>query len=88
MRRLWRVFGLWWARLAFWLGAYRVLAGHLGRLGDLLEASWGRLGPSWIVSWSILGRLGSSGRRLGLDFLPKWSKIEAFLFECHFLFNL
>ena len=37
----------------------------LGRLGGILEASWGRLGASWCVlarlgtSWRVLGRLGA-----------------------------
>ena len=57
--------------------------GHLGpswrRLGDVFEASWGRLGPSWgrlEASWvvlsrfwcrlgAVLGRLGGVLGRLG-----------------------
>ena len=77
MKRLGGVLGHLGHLGASWLAAYRVPAGHLGRLGGVL----GRLGPSWGVSWGILGRLGPSGRRLRLDFLPKWNKIAPFHLE-------
>ena len=81
MRRLGIVLGHLGHLGASWLAAYRVPAGHLGRLGGLLGASWGRLGPSWGVSWGILGRLGPSGSRLRLDVLSKWGTIEPFHLE-------
>ena len=88
MEASWAILGILGHLGASWLAAYRVPAGHLGRLGGLLGASWGRLGPSWGVSWGILGRLGASGRRLRLDFLPKWNKIEPFHLESHFVFDV
>ena len=64
----------------------RVLERPGGVLGGVLAASWGVLAASWGVlgvSLGALGRLlallGASQGRLGLDFVAKWSKIEA----CH-----
>ena len=56
-------------------------------LAGVLGVSWGRLGLSWGVSWVILGRLGASGKRLGIDFLEKRNKVEAFHPKWHCLFN-
>ena len=64
----------------------RVLERPGGVLGGVLAASWGVLAASWDVLWVSLGALGrllaplgASQGRLGLDFVAKWSKIEA----CH-----
>ena len=80
------------------LGILGILAGCISRsgwaswrswgpLGVVLGATCGRLGPSWGVSWGILGSLVASGRRLRLGFLPRWSKIEPFHLESHFVFD-
>ena len=81
-RRPWRGFWLWWARLAFWLGAYRVPVGNLDCLGDHLGASWQRLGgildcsgASFGATWAISGCLENvlvwifyqNGRKLRLS---------------------
>ena len=39
----------------------------LGRLGAVLEPSWGRLGPSWGHLGAVLGRLGAILGRLGRE---------------------
>ena len=87
MRRLGGVLGHVRHLGAAWLAAYRVPAGHLGRLG----ASWGRLGgvlgrlgASLGASWGVSGRLGGV---LGLIFYQNGTRIEPFHLESHFVFD-
>ena len=68
------------------VGKWRFYRGSGAVLGGVLAASWGVLE----VSWGALGRLlarGPSWGRLRLDFLAKYSKIEAFHLGWHFLMD-
>ena len=87
MRRLGSILGLVSVFGASWLAPYRVRAPNLGPSWKPLGGVLGHPGLSWSVSRDILGRLGASGRRLGLDFLSKRIEIEAFHLEWHFPFD-
>ena len=58
---------------------FALLEASRGVLGGVLAASWGVLGVSLGALGRLLAPLGASWGRLGLDFVAKWSKIEA----CH-----
>ena len=82
------------ARLLALVGAARVPAGCISRSSWESGLSWGpfrgvlgHLGLFRGVFWSDLGHFGVSGKRLGMDFLSKRKKTEAFHLEWHGAFK-
>ena len=59
-----------------------------GRLGSILDPSWGPLGASWVLLGRHVGIMGASWKYLEYDLHAKMDSISACYLGHHFVINL